>query len=136
MRISMTPASRRRVARRQRGPWIGARLFRNISAQACQENRSASFTIGDALVMRVDVANHNMKVLRNGKLLRTIPISAGKPGFTTRSGTKVIVEKFRYKRMNAATTGISEDDPEYYDLSNVEYAQRVTYSGEFIHAAP
>jgi lipoprotein-anchoring transpeptidase ErfK/SrfK len=86
--------------------------------------------------MRVDVAAHHMKVLRNGKLLRTIPISAGKPGFTTRSGIKVIVEKFRYKRMNAATTGISEDDPEYYDLSNVEYAQRVTYSGEFIHAAP
>jgi lipoprotein-anchoring transpeptidase ErfK/SrfK len=101
-----------------------------------QENRSSSFTIGDALIMRVDVANHNMKVLRNGKLLRTIPISAGKPGFTTRSGTKVIVEKHRYKRMNAATTGISRDDPEFYDLSNVEYAQRVTYSGEFIHAAP
>jgi len=101
-----------------------------------QEDRSTSFTIGDAVVMRVDVAAHQMKVLRNGTLLRTIPISAGKPGFTTRSGTKVIVEKFRYKRMNAATTGISEDDPEYYDLENVEYAQRVTYSGEFIHAAP
>ncbi len=101
-----------------------------------QEDRSSSFTIGDKLVMRVDVAAHHMKVLRNGKLLRTIPISAGKPGFTTRSGIKVIVEKFRYKRMNAATTGIAEGDPEYYDLDNVEYAQRVTYSGEFLHAAP
>ena len=101
-----------------------------------QEDRSSSFTIGDALLMRIDVAAHHMKVLRNGKLLRTIPISAGKPGFTTRSGTKVIIEKFRYKRMNAATTGISEDDPEYYDLEDVEYAQRVTYSGEFLHAAP
>src|SRR3954471_21658726 len=38
--------------------------------------------------------------------------------------------------MDAATTGISKDDPEYYNISNVEYAQRVTYSGEFIHAAP
>jgi len=101
-----------------------------------QEDRTSSFTIGDALVMRIDVAGHHMKVVRNGKLLRTIPISAGKPGFTTRSGTKVIIEKFRYKRMNAATTGISEGDPEYYDLDNVEYAQRVTYSGEFLHAAP
>jgi lipoprotein-anchoring transpeptidase ErfK/SrfK len=77
-----------------------------------------------------------MKVVRNGTLLRSIPISAGKPGFTTRSGTKVIIEKFRRKRMNAATTGISESDPEYYDINNVEYAQRVTYSGEFLHAAP
>jgi lipoprotein-anchoring transpeptidase ErfK/SrfK len=38
--------------------------------------------------------------------------------------------------MDAATTGISEEDAEYYNISNVEYAQRVTYSGEFIHAAP
>ena len=32
--------------------------------------------------------------------LRTIPITTGKPGFTTRSGTKVIIEKFDSKRMN------------------------------------
>ena len=30
-----------------------------------------------------------MRVVRNGKLLRTIPIPAGKPGSTTRSGVKV-----------------------------------------------
>jgi lipoprotein-anchoring transpeptidase ErfK/SrfK len=101
-----------------------------------QEDRTTSFEIGDALVMKVDVAAHNMRVLRNGELLRTIPISAGKPGFTTRSGIKVIIEKFRYKDMDAATTGISEGDAEYYNISNVEYAQRVTYSGEFLHAAP
>jgi lipoprotein-anchoring transpeptidase ErfK/SrfK len=101
-----------------------------------QEDRNSTFHVGDSLIMKIDVAAHTMKVLENGRLLRTLPISAGKPGFTTRSGIKVIVEKFRTKRMDAATTGISEDDPEYYNLSNVEYAQRVTYSGEFIHAAP
>lgn len=101
-----------------------------------QEDRSSSFTVGDAVIMKVDVARHHMKVFRNGQLLRTLPISAGKPGFTTRSGIKVIVEKFRFKDMDAATTGISEDDPEYYDMTDVEYAMRVTYSGEFLHAAP
>lgn len=101
-----------------------------------QEDRTSSFHIGSAVMMKVDVSAHNMQVTENGKLLRTIPISAGKPGFTTRSGIKVIIEKFRYKDMDAATTGISESDAEYYNLSNVEYAQRVTYSGEFIHAAP
>jgi lipoprotein-anchoring transpeptidase ErfK/SrfK len=101
-----------------------------------QEDRRASFTVGDAVIMKIDVAAHQMRVLRNGELLRTLPISAGKPGFTTRSGIKVIIEKHRYKDMDAATTGISEGDAEYYNLSNVEYAQRVTYSGEFIHAAP
>jgi lipoprotein-anchoring transpeptidase ErfK/SrfK len=101
-----------------------------------QEDRTTSFHVGSKVVMAVDVARHQMKVSENGKLLRTMPISAGKPGFTTRSGIKVIIEKFRYKDMDAATTGISEGDPEYYDIANVEYAQRVTYSGEFIHAAP
>ncbi|QIK66047.1 L,D-transpeptidase [Nocardioides sp. HDW12B] len=101
-----------------------------------QEDREASFTVGDSLFMNIDVQAHTMKVVENGRLLRTIPISAGKPGFTTRSGVKVIIEKFESKRMDAATTGISESDPEYYNLSNVQYAQRVTYSGEFIHAAP
>ncbi len=101
-----------------------------------QLSRSTSFQVGDAMVSRVDIKSHRMRVFRNGTLLRTIPISAGKPGFTTRSGTKVIIEKFREKRMDAATTGIDEDDPEYYNIEDVEYALRVTYSGEFLHAAP
>ena len=101
-----------------------------------QEDRQTSFHVGSRVVMAIDVASHTMRVNENGKTLRTLPISAGKPGFTTRSGIKVIIEKFRYKDMDAATTGVSENDPNYYNISNVEYAQRVTYSGEFLHAAP
>jgi lipoprotein-anchoring transpeptidase ErfK/SrfK len=101
-----------------------------------QLSRTVQFHIGDSMISKIDVARHEMKVYRNGTLLRTVPISAGKPGFTTRSGTKVIIEKFRHKRMDAATTGISKDDPEYYNIADVEYAMRVTYSGEFLHAAP
>ena len=100
-----------------------------------QHSRSTSFTIGDAMVSKIDVPNHQMKVFRNGSLLRTIPVTAGKDGFTTRSGTKVIMEKERHKTMDAATIGISKDDPEYYAI-DVEYAMRVTYSGEFVHGAP
>ncbi len=101
-----------------------------------QLSRTTRFHVGDAVIMKVDAARHVMRVTRNGQLQRTIPISAGKPGFTTRSGIKVIIEKFRVKRMDAATTGIDESDPEYYNIESVEYAQRVTYSGEFLHAAP
>jgi lipoprotein-anchoring transpeptidase ErfK/SrfK len=100
-----------------------------------QLSRSTSFTIGDSVVSKVDIDAHEMKVYVNGDLARTMPISAGKPGFITRSGTKVIIEKIRHKTMDAATIGISKDDPEYYNL-DVEYAMRVTYSGEFLHAAP
>ena len=101
-----------------------------------QLSRSASFTVGDAIVSRVDIQRHTMKVFKNGKLLRTLPITTGKAGFTTRSGTKVIIEKFRERRMNSETVGISRNNPEYYDIDDVEYAMRLTYSGEFIHAAP
>ena len=101
-----------------------------------QLSRSTSFHVGDAMVSKVNVATHEMKVYRNGTLLRTVPVTGGKDGFATRSGTKVIIEKFRHKRMDAATTGISKDDPEYYNIEDVEYAMRVTYSGEFLHAAP
>ena len=101
-----------------------------------QENRHVEFDVGDSVVSKVDVDAHQMQVFVNGDLARTIPISAGKPGWETRSGTKVIIEKFRRKRMNAATIGVDKDSPEYYNLANVEYAMRVTYSGEFLHAAP
>lgn len=101
-----------------------------------QESRSIDFHVGDSVISKVDVRTHTMRTFVNGQLARTIPISAGKAGWETRSGTKVIIEKFRRKRMNAATIGVDRDDPEYYDLSNVQYALRVTYSGEFLHAAP
>ncbi len=100
-----------------------------------QVSRSVTYHIGDSVISRVDVAAHRMKVFINGSLARTVAISAGKPGFITRSGTKVIIEKVRHKVMDAATVGIKKNDPEYYKL-DVEYAMRVTYSGEFLHAAP
>ncbi len=101
-----------------------------------QLSRSETFHVGDAMISKVNLATHEMRVFRNGTLLRTVPITGGKDGFSTRSGIKVIIEKFRHKRMDAATTGIKKSDPEYYNIADVEYAMRVTYSGEFLHAAP
>ena len=39
------------------------------------------------------------------------------------------------RRMDAATTGVDPKDPNYYNVV-VRYAMRLTYSGEFLHAAP
>ncbi|MFC4786579.1 L,D-transpeptidase [Nocardioides sp. MAHUQ-72] len=101
-----------------------------------QESRHVDFHVGDAHVYKVNAQTHQMQVFSNGKLLRTIPITTGKAGFTTRSGTKVIIEKFETKRMNSETVGIGKNNPDYYDIDDVKYAMRLTYSGEFIHAAP
>jgi lipoprotein-anchoring transpeptidase ErfK/SrfK len=100
-----------------------------------QENRELDFHVGDAHVYKVDMKTHQMKVFSNGKLLRTIPITTGEqPAFTTRTGTKVIIEKFASKTMNSETVGITGADA--YNIDNVQWAMRLTYSGEFIHAAP
>ena len=100
-----------------------------------QESREVHFKVGDAHVYRVDMVTHQMKVFSNGKLLRTIPITTGQqPAYTTRSGTKVIIEKFASKDMNSETVGITGADA--YNIEGVQWAMRLTYSGEFIHAAP
>lgn len=102
-----------------------------------QKNRTQSFHVGDSMVSKVDMNTHQMRVFKNGKLDRTLPITTGEqPKYTTRSGIKVIVEKYRHKRMNSETIGIDPASADGYDLADVEYAMRVTYSGEFVHAAP
>jgi len=101
-----------------------------------QEDRTVHFHVGDAHVYRVNTQTDQMKVFVNKKLVRTLPVTTGKAGFTTRSGTKVIIEKFATKRMRSETIGIGKNNPEYYDLDDVQWAMRLTYSGEFIHAAP
>ena len=77
-----------------------------------------------------------MTVSVNGADVKTIPITGGKAGFETRSGTKVIMEKFQQLRMDANTIGIEPGDPNYYDIPDVKFAMRETNSGEFLHAAP
>lgn len=102
-----------------------------------QESRHVDFQVGDAHVYKVDMDAYQMRVLSNGELLRTIPVTTGEePKHTTRSGTKVIMEKFDAKRMNSETVGIPADSADGYDIDNVQWAMRVTSSGEFIHAAP
>jgi lipoprotein-anchoring transpeptidase ErfK/SrfK len=102
-----------------------------------QESRKISFHVGDSVISKVSATTHQMQTFINGKLVKTTPITTGKAGFTTRSGVKVIIEKFRHKSMRSETVGISDRNSEdYYDLDDVEYAMRVTYSGEFLHAAP
>ena len=81
------------------------------------------------------MAAHTLTITRDGALLRTIPITTGKNGYETRNGTKVIISRETERRMDAATLGTDKNDPDCYDLV-VKYAMRLTWSGEFIHAAP
>ena len=101
--------------------------------------RDVDFTVGSAMVSTVDIAAHTFTVTRDGQVLRTIPVTLGQSGsggkYVTRSGTKVIMSLEESRQMDAETTGVSPDDPDYYNVA-VKYAMRLTNSGEFLHAAP
>jgi len=101
-----------------------------------QMSRTSDFTIGRALVAKVNLKTDQMDVYINGKWTKRIPITGGRPGFTTRSGVKVIMDKQTNITMKAETIGLKKDDPNYYADTKVKYAMRVTNSGEFLHSAP
>ncbi len=101
-----------------------------------QRNVSTDFTVSPkSVVTRINLKTHKAKVYINNKLARTIPISAGKPGFATRSGTKLIMDKRPLVRMTGVSIGIQKGSSEDFDLK-VRYAMQITASGEYLHAAP
>jgi lipoprotein-anchoring transpeptidase ErfK/SrfK len=101
-----------------------------------QQNQKVPFKIGREVISTVDITAHRLVVRIDGKQARSIPVSTGDNKHRTRQGTKVIMEKFPKVDMDAATTGVDSEDPDYYDISDVKWAMRVTNSGEFLHAAP
>jgi len=101
-----------------------------------QQDQVVKFHVGRKVVGYVDVNRYTLTVKADDQVLRSIPVSTGDSKHRTRQGTKVIMEKLRKVDMDAATTGVDSEDDDYYDLEDVEYAMRLTNSGEFLHAAP
>ncbi|MGY0018798.1 L,D-transpeptidase [Streptomyces sp. cg35] len=91
--------------------------------------RTVKFTIGRSQVSTVDAKTHTMTVKRDGKTLKKIPITTGKPGYETWDGQMVISEKLAVTRMNGETVGYGGE----YDIKDVPHAMRLTTSGTFIH---
>ncbi|MFF9071189.1 Ig-like domain-containing protein [Streptomyces sp. NPDC014872] len=97
--------------------------------------KALKLTTGDRVEAVTDAAAHTMTVKRDGKVINTIPVTTGKPGFATRNGVKVVLSKEYSVRMRGETIGIAAGSDDSYDLQ-VYYATRVTWSGEYVHAAP
>ncbi|WP_431782806.1 L,D-transpeptidase [Streptomyces chumphonensis] len=98
------------------------------------QDKSFSFTIGRSQVSTVDVEKHTMTVVRDGKEIKTVPISAGSKETPTYNGQMVVSEMFEETRMNGATVGFTDDDGEgEYDIPDVPHAMRLSTSGTFIH---
>ncbi|MEV4786627.1 Ig-like domain-containing protein [Streptomyces tuirus] len=93
------------------------------------QKKTVTFTVGRSQVSTVDVDTQTMTVVRDGKTVKSVPISAGSPEHTTYNGQMVISEKFVQTRMNSRTVGLGGE----YDIPDVPHAMRLTTSGTFLH---
>jgi hypothetical protein len=98
------------------------------------QQKTVTFKIGRNQVSTVDAKTKTMTVTQDGKVVKTIPISAGAPENTTYQGQMVISEKFKETRMDGSTVGFTNDDGKgEYDIKDVPHAMRLSNSGTFIH---
>jgi lipoprotein-anchoring transpeptidase ErfK/SrfK len=121
-----------------------------------QENKSATFTVGDSKVAKVDNNTHMMTVYINGAQAHDpIPVSLGQDtpyrdmdgtlhDFRTGSGVMVVTEKHDPVLMKPnlpcpsypIITGPGANcDPNYYE-AKVNLAVRITDQGVYVHSAP
>ena len=89
---------------------------------------------GTKVELVCDLGSQHMDVYQDGSLLRTCPVSTGKVGHETYSGTKVIMQKYDTFTMDSSTYGVPADSAEGYK-TEVPNCQRITWSGEFLHSA-
>jgi lipoprotein-anchoring transpeptidase ErfK/SrfK len=93
------------------------------------QQKQITFTIGREQISTADVEDDTLTVRRDGRVLRTLPISAGGPGHDTYGGIMVISQMFQVTRMDSHTVGLGSE----YDIPAVPHAMRLTDSGTFVH---
>lgn len=92
-------------------------------------------SVGPDLEIVVDNATKQMTVTRDGTLLRTIPVSLGKPSTPSSSGNLVVMVKNEWEWFDSSTYGVPADSPDGF-RTKVLWPMRLTWGGEYIHAAP
>ena len=101
-------------------------------------NVTSGFTIGDRQVLTVNTKTHQSVFKRNGKKKRKMAISAGRGtdrSTTTTNGIHLAMSREYHVVMDSTTIGIPKGRPGYYRL-DVNYAVRISDSGEYTHSAP
>ena len=96
------------------------------SGLAYDDSLSLNFTTGAANIATVDDSTHTLTLRSDGRMVGTYLVSLGASNTPTSRGTKVIMEK----GLSICMTGPG------YSECGVKYTQRLTYGGEYLHAAP
>jgi lipoprotein-anchoring transpeptidase ErfK/SrfK len=88
--------------------------------------RSLDFTTGPRDIAQVQESTHQLTLTRDGAKVLSAPVSLGARNTPTSRGIKVIMSK---------GASICMTGPGYQEC-DVKYTQRLTYGGEYLHAAP
>ncbi|MFJ2650475.1 Ig-like domain-containing protein [Streptomyces sp. NPDC087420] len=93
-----------------------------------------SFTVGSDTEATVSASGHTMKVTRDGKTVRTLPIDAGSKDWPSWDGTMAVMGKAKTVRMTSCSVNITCDkkDPDFYDLT-LPWDVQLTASGTYLH---
>jgi lipoprotein-anchoring transpeptidase ErfK/SrfK len=113
----------------------GVRVAKNVFGA---RNLSLKFEIGEEQSSVAGEDDHQMVVSKNGKTVRTIPISMGRGGirkYTTTNGNHLTMDKAQAVLMDSSTVGCGPGCPGYY-REMVYWAVRISNSGEYAHSAP
>ena len=100
-----------------------------------QENISASFSIGDEVILVADDNTKQVTVSRNGETIMTMPTSMGKDATPTPNGTYIVAEREYVVIMDSSSYGVPVNSPDGY-RETIYYATRMSYSGIYLHSAP
>jgi len=96
---------------------------------------STDFQTGAVVLGVASISEHTFTVSIDGIVEREMPASMGKASRPTPMGNFNVMSKERTVIMDSRTIGIPLSDPEGYRLS-VDYAERITSGGVYVHSAP
>ncbi|WP_344982205.1 L,D-transpeptidase [Streptosporangium fragile] len=99
-------------------------------------NRTLDFRVGRSQITRGSTLTHHLIVRRDGRVVRRIPMSAGKGGvwkYHTTSGVHLAMSREPVTIM--VSPGIGPGSPGYYRMT-VYNTVRISNSGEYVHSAP
>jgi lipoprotein-anchoring transpeptidase ErfK/SrfK len=91
--------------------------------------------VTSALRIDVDDQTKTLTVTQDGKVIKSIPASLGKASTPSSSGNMVIMTRAEQEIFDSSTNGIPVDSPGGY-RETVYYPLRLTWDGQYIHAAP
>ena len=111
-----------------------AKVFVNIPAKGLaagsgygfDDSLTSSWNTGARNIGVVNDSTHKMTITTDGRQYGTFNVSLGAANTPTAHGTKVIMEK----GLSVCMKGPG------YDECGIKYTQRLTYGGEYLHAAP